>query len=241
MRPPARLGDLLPVLVPGLLLTGAAALLAMATPVGPMIFGGDAVFLVLSILAGALVLGYILGAVQEQLASFHPDWTLPPAAHLAAGDHVVTLPAAAVARAGFEAEGGSVVVPLGEAYALERSLAGAWGVPEGAGWARVQHLQRVALALGASAVLAAAFLVGGLSGGGLPRGLVSHGTPVLVLGAVGSTLLWRRARAARREGVVDLLADARALVMDRGEHPEVRRILDELGLEMVEPPVDVRR
>lgn len=241
MRAPLRPGDLLPVLVPGLVLVGAAALLAMATPVGPMIFAGDVVFLLLSILAGALVLGYLVAGLQEHLATTRPGWALPPAAHLAEADHVVALPARAVERAGFQAQGEPVEVPVGDAYALERSLAGAWGIPEGAGWGRTQHLQRVALALAASTALAAAFLAGGFLTGAVSRGLRAHGTPVLVLGAAGALVLWGRARAARREGVVDLLADARALVMDRGPHPEVRRVLDGLGVELEEPDVDVRR
>lgn len=241
MRPPATLGDLLPVLVPGLVLVGAAALLAMATPVGPMIFAGDVVFLLLSILAGALVAGYVVSALQEGLAAARPAWALPPMAHLAADDHAAQVPAPAARRAGFEAEGPTVEVPLGAAYALERALAGAWGIPEGAGWGRVAHLQRMALALGLSSALALAFLAGGLLDGSVSRGLRAHATPVLVLGALGAWLCWRRARAARREGVVDLLADARALVMDRGEHPEVRRVLDELGLDLQEPPVEVQR
>jgi hypothetical protein len=43
--------------------------------------------------------------------------------------------------------------------------------------------------------------------------------------------------------VLELLADARAMVMDRGEHQEVRRILDELGLSLAgeEPAVGVPR
>jgi hypothetical protein len=241
MRPPATLGDLLPVLVPGTVLLGAAALLAMATPVGPMIFAADAVFLLLSVVAGALVAGYLVAGLQEHLAATRPAWALPPMAHLAPTDVAEHVPATAAQRAGFEADGTTVEVPLAAAYALERALAGAWGIPEGAGWGRVQHLQRMALALGASAALAAAFFLGGLLAGEISRGLRAHGTPVLVLGLVGALLCWRRARAARREGVVDLLADARALVMDRGEHPEVRRVLDEVGLDLREPEVDVRR
>lgn len=242
MRNLTLLGDLLPVAVPGLVVLGAASMLVMQTPVGEMIFTGPTAFLVLSLVVGTLVLGYLVGAAQEILAGRVPAWALPPTSHLDAGEHGVTLPERAVERAGFVADG-PVRVPLGLAYALERSLAGAWGTPEG-GWNRAAFLQRISLAMGLSALLALAFLAGGLAaGGGLDPGLRSHGGTVLVLGGLTAWLVGVRASTARREAVVELLADARALIMDRGEHQEVRRVLDELGLSLAgeEPAVGVPR
>jgi hypothetical protein len=241
MRDLAFLGDLLPVLVPGGIVLGAASTLVLQTPVGTMIFTGPTAFLVVSLLVGTLVLGYLVGGLQELLAGRVAAWALPPTSHLDEQDHTVELPRAAVERAGFRAEG-SVHVRLGLAYALERSLAGAWGTPEG-GWDRAAFLQRVALALGLSAGLAVGFLVAGVAGGGLDAGLRSHGGTVLLLGGLAGWLVAVRAGAARREAVLELLADARAMIMDRGEHQEVRRILDELGLSLAgeEPAVGVPR
>lgn len=232
MRTPATWGALLPVAVPGLIVVGAAGLLVMQTTIGPQIFGGPTVFLVLSLLVGTLVVGYLVAGVQEWLATRRPGWALPPQAHLTEAEHAIELPERALRRAGYEAQSTPVEFPLGRAYALERTLAGAWGTPEGAGWDRAAFLLRVALALGLSAALGLAFLAGGLVDGAIDRGLRSHGGTVLILGGLSSWLVARRAAWARREAIVDILADARALVLDRGEFEEVRQVFDELGLRL---------
>lgn len=234
--------SLLDVAVPGAIVLGAVSMLVMQTPVGPMIFSGPVAFLVVSLVVAVLVLGYLTAALQEVLAGRLAAWALPPTSHLDEGEHAVHLPARTVERAGFGCEGDGVTVRLGLAYALERSLAGAWGTPEG-GWDRAAYLQRISLALGLSALLALAFLAAGMATGGIDPGLRSHGGTVFVLGSVASWLVSIRAAQARRETVVELLADARALIMDRGEHQEVRRILDELGLSLAgeEPTVGVPR
>lgn len=241
MRPPAMASDLWGVAVPGAIVLGALAMLVMQTPLGSMIFSGPVAFLVVSLLVGVLVLGYLTAALQEVLAGRWSPWALPPTSHLDEGDHTVRLSAASVERAGFGCEGEAVTVRLGLAYALERSLAGAWGTPEG-GWDRAAYLQRIALAMALSALLALGFLASGLSAG-FDAGLRSHAGTVLVLGSLTAWLVSIRARQARREAVVELLADARAMIMDRGEHQEVRRILDELGLSLTgeEPTVGVPR
>lgn len=239
MRTPAMLGDLLPVAVPGLIVVGAASMLVMQTRIGPQIFGGPIVFLLLSLLVGILVVGYLVAGLQEVLAGRLDAWTLPPASHLDFSEHRVLVPSHAFERAGFTCQEAGVAVPLGAAYALERALAGAWGTPEGAGWDRVAFLQRITLALGLSAVLALAFMLGGLAAGGLDPGLRSHGGTVLVFGAVTAYLVGRRVARARREAIIDLLADARALLLDRGEQKEVRRVLNELDLTLKEEDAGV--
>lgn len=232
MRAPATWGALLPVALPGLIVVGATALLVMQTPIGPQIFGGPTVFLLLSLVVGTLVVGYLVAGLQEWLATVRSNWALPPQAHLTEAEHAIELPEQALRRAGYEAESTPIRIPLGRVYALERTLAGAWGTPEGAGWDRAAFLQRIALALGLSAGLATVFIVGGLADGAIDRGLRSHGGTVLILGALTSWLVARRAVWARREAIVDILADARALVLDRGEFEEVRQVFDELGLRL---------
>ncbi len=232
MRPPITLGDLLPIAVPGLLLVGAAAMLVMQTPLGPLIFGGNLVFLLISLVVGILVAGYLVGGIQEVLAGRVASWALPPTSHLAATVHAVTLPQSAVEQAGFRCETDTATLRLGDAYALERSLAGAWGIPEAAGWDRAAYLQRTALALAASSLLAALFLAWGLVAGTVDAGLRSHGLTVLILGALAASLVGLRSVTARREAAINLLADARALLTDRGEHQEVRRVLNDAGLSL---------
>lgn len=232
MRPPITWGDLLPVLIPGLIVLGAASMLVMQTPLGPLVFGGNLVFLLLSLLVGALVVGYLVSGLQEVLTRIVPAWALPPTSHLGARIHGVTLPRLAVEQAGFRSEASTVTLPLGDAYALERSLAGAWGTPETAGWDRVAFLQRLSLALALAALLAAAFLAWGLLGSGVDAGLRSHGLTVLLLGGATAALVGQRSATARREAIINLLADARALLMDRGEHQEVRRVLTDAGLSL---------
>jgi hypothetical protein len=230
------LGDLLDVIVPGLILEGAIAIMAIATPVGPMIFSGPWMFTVLTVIAGVLVLGYIAAGLQSWIAHRYTAWLLPPDAHLAPNAAPIRVPARAVERAGFQAENDPVEVPHGHAYALERSLAGAWGVPE-ATWARAAFLQRVTVAFTLSALVAAFFLVGDVANGaGVTRGIRTHGSMVLGVGVLGALLVNRAAAWARRTAIVDLFADARAMVMDRGEHREVRRVLDAVGLEMEGEP-----
>lgn len=238
------LGDLLPIAVPGLIVVGAAGMLVMQTAIGPMIFGGPIVFLLLSLIVGVLVTGYLVTGIQEVLSGRLDAWALPPEGHLDWSDHAVLLPSHALERAGFRCEEPGVAVPLGTAYALERALAGAWGTPEGAGWDRVAYLQRVTLALGLAALLAFVFLVGGVAtGGGIDPGLRSHGGTVAILGTLSALLVGRRVTAARRESVIDLLADARALLLDRGEQREVRRVLNDLGLSLAEedPGMNITR
>lgn len=228
------LGDLLPIAVPGVIVVGAAAMLVMQTPIGPMVFGGPIVFLLLSLTVGVLVTGYFVTGIQEVLSGRLDAWALPPEGHLDWSDHAVLVPSHALERAGFRCEEAGVAVPLGTAYALERALAGAWGTLEGAGWDRVAYLQRVTLALATSALLAFVFLVASLGMGGVDAGLRSHGATVAILGTLTALLVGRRVTAARREAVIDLLADARALLLDRGEQREVRRVLNDLGLSLAE-------
>lgn len=238
------LGDLLPVATPGLLVVGAAAMLVMQTTIGPMIFGGPIVFLLLSLVVGVLVVGYLVAGLQELLASRWNPWALPPSSHLDWGQHAVIVPSHAIERAGFRCPEAGVAVPLGTAYALERALAGAWGTPEGAGWDRVAFLQRITLALAISAILALVFVIGGFAASGaLDPGLRSHGGTVFILGALAAGLVGRRAVTARQESVIDLLADARALLLDRGENKEVRRVLNDLDLSLDEgdPGMSIRR
>lgn len=232
MRPPITWGDLLPVAVPGLIIVGAAAMLVMQTQLGPLVFGGNLVFLLLSLLVGTLVVGYLVSGTQEVLARVVPAWALPPTSHLASIAHGVNLPRSAVEHAGFESETATVTLHLGDAYALERSLAGAWGTPETAGWDRVAFLQRLSLALAVSALLAAAFLAWGFTGAGIDAGLRSHGFTVLLLGGAAAALVGQRSATARREAIINLLADARALLTDRGEHQEVRRVISDAGLSL---------
>ena len=235
MRTPGSLGDLLPVAVPGFLVVGALSVLLLPTALGALAFGGPAVQLVVGLLTGALVFGYLIAGLQEALARRAGRWALPPSAHFAAGPAVVELPATAVERAGYApASPGPVSVPLGLAYSLERSLAGEWGTPEGAGWDRVAFLHRVSLALGLAAVLAAALMLGTAAAGAFTSGIRSHASAVLLLGGLASWMVGRFALQARREAVLDLLADARALLMDRGDTAEVRHALAAIGLELAE-------
>lgn len=234
MRAPATLGHLLPVAVPGLVLVGALGLLVTATPVGAMVFSGPWTLVVLSILAGVLVAGYAVAGLAEAVAARRPRWALPPETHLAGPERAVTLPARAVQRAGFATAREQVRVPVHLAYALERSLAGAWGVPEDH-WSRTRFLQRLTVALVASVALATAFLVGdALAGHGITRGMREHAGTVILAGGLTGWLAAGAAERTRRHAVVDLLADARAMVMDRGEHREVRRVLDAIGLELAD-------
>lgn len=237
------LGDLLPVAVPGLIVVGAAGMLVMQTSIGPMVFGGPIVFLLLSLLVGVLVVGYVLAGLQSWLSARWARWALPPEAHLDVGEHSIILPAYALERAGFRCKDAGLAVPLGSLYALERSLAGAWGTPEGAGWDRVAFLQRITLALGLSTLLALGFLIGAIATGNVDPGLRSHAGTVLVMGAIGTGLVARYVAQARREAVIDLFADARAFLMDRGEHDEIRRVMDELdlGLKEQDPAHNVPR
>lgn len=234
MRTPVRFGDLLPVAVPGFLVVGAASLLVMQTAVGVMIFNGPIVFLLLGLLVGVLVLGYILAGVQEILSTRLAGWSLPPEAHLDDDEHVIEVPAYGFERAGFSVEGSLVQVPLGSAFALERALAGAWGTPEGAGWERIAFLQRVTLGFIVATLIAVLFFVGGIAQGQLDAGVRSHGGMVFLLGALGTWLVGRRIRPTRQEAVLDLFADARALLLDRGEQDEVRRVMEDLGLSLAE-------
>jgi hypothetical protein len=232
MRAPVSFGHLAPIVVPGLILVGALGLLVMATPIGAMVFNGPWIFVLLSVLAGTLVAGYLVAGLAGALADRRAGWTVPPAAHLAEGERAIRLPARAVERAGFATSGEVVSVPAHAAYALERSLAGAWGVPEDH-WARTVFLQRLTVAFVVSVLFATAFLVGdALLGAGISRGIREHAGTIVVAGAVTGWLLANAVERARREAVLDLLADARAMVMDRGEHREVRRVLDEIGIEL---------
>lgn len=232
MRAPASFSQLAPIAVPGLVLVGALGLLVMATPIGFMVFGGPWLFTLLSIVAGVIVAGYLVTALTESVAGRRAGWRLPPAAHLLARESSVQLPAEAVRRAGFEVDEGPVRVPTHLAYALERSLAGAWGVPEDH-WSRTAFLQRLTTALVLAVVFATLFLLGDvLAGQGLSSGMRSHAGTIVLAGSITGWLVAGVADRTRREAVIDLLADARAMVMDRGEHREVRRVLDELGLEI---------
>lgn len=238
MRTPGSVGDLLPVAVPGFLVLGALSVLVTPTVVGQLAFSGPWQQLLLGVLTGTLVLGYLLASFQEALARSLRAWALPPNAHLAHREHAIEMPEAALRRAGYESvEGGGAIVPLGAAYALERSLAGEWGTPEGAGWDRVAFLQRLTLAFGAAGLLGLAFLLGAAANGTLDQGMRSHAGAVFVLGWLVAMLLARVVRHARREAVLDLLADARALLLDRGESAEVRRVLTDLGLDLSEESV----
>lgn len=234
MRTPAMLGDLLPIAVPGFLVVGALSVLVRPTVIGDLAFTGSWVFLIMGVATGTLVLGYLLAGLQEALSTRVSAFALPPASHLDWSEHAVVLPAPAVERAGYRCGEGGVVVPLGTAYALERALSGAWGTPEGAGWDRVAYLQRIAMALGLSALLGLGFLAVGLATGSLNPGIRSHGGAVLLLGALSSWLVALKASRSRSEAVLDLLADARALLLDRGEQTEVRRCLNEIGIELTE-------
>jgi hypothetical protein len=234
MRAPASFGQLAPVVVPGLIVVGALGLLVTATPIGAMIFGGPWIFVLLSVAAGTLVAGYLTAGLAELFADRLGTWALPPGAHLSRRDPVIQLPARAVERAGFTAGQDPVLVPVEAAYALERSLAGAWGVPEDH-WSRTAFLQRLTLALVLSVAFALAFMSGDvLVGEGLSRGMREHAGTVLFGGLVTAWLVARAVRRSRREAAVDLLADARAMVMDRGEHREIRRVLDDIGIELDE-------
>lgn len=240
MRAPASFGQLAPIFVPGLVVVGALGLLVVATPIGGMIFGGPWIFVLLSVFAGTLVAGYLVAGLASWLSDRRVGWALPPSAHLVAAERTVNLPARAVERAGFETDEERVRVPAHLAYALERSLAGAWGVPEDH-WSRTAFLQRITVALVLSVLFATLFLLGDVAAGqGLSRGMRQHAGTIVIAGTLTGWLLARAAERSRQEAVIDLLADARAMVMDRGEHREVRRVLDELGLELAdEGAVDV--
>lgn len=229
MEPPALFGHLLPVAIPGTIIVGALAMLVMQTPLGPMIFQGPLPFLLLSLIVGILVLGYLVSALQETLSRSLSTWALPPTGHLDDDGHAITLPPHAVERAGFQAQTAPVTIPLGDAYALERSLAGAWGTPERS-WDRAAFLQRLTLAFLTSALTATLFLIQGALTSRITPGLASHGLTVLLLAGITAALLTHRAQMARKEAILELLADARALLTDRGEHQEVRRILNDANL-----------
>ena len=232
MRAPASFGQLAPIAIPGLLLVGALGMLVMATPIGGMIFGGPWIFVLLSVVAGTLLAGYLVTALAQAWADRRAGWALPPAAHLAVGDRAIRLPARAVERAGFVTHQDEVRVPAHAAYALERSLAGAWGVPEDH-WSRTAFLQRLTVALVLSVVAAVVFLVGdALAGAGISRGMREHAGTVVIAGTLTGWLVATSVERSRQEAAVDLLADARAMVMDRGEHREVRRVLDDIGIEL---------
>lgn len=232
------LGDLLEIVVPGLILQGALGILAIATPVGPMIFSGPWVFTVLTVLAGVLVVGYLVAGLQAWVGSYRHTWQVPPGSHFAEVPAVIDLPAHAVERAGFTTEEQTVQIPQGKAYALERSLAGAWGIPEDT-WSRPVFLQRLTVAFALSAIAGLVFVLGDLAnGGGITPGIRRHAGLVIPASIVTGWLTARAAQAARKTAILDLLADARAMVMDRGEHREVRRVLDEIGLGLAEEDAD---
>lgn len=232
MRAPASFGQLAPIAVPGFILVGALAMLARATAIGSLIFSASWVFLLVSVLAGTLVAGYLVAGLADSLADRRAGWSLPPASHLQEAERAIYLPAHAVERAGFTTAEDVVRVPAHAAYALERSLAGAWGVPEDH-WSRTTFLQRITIALVLSVVVATGFLVASaFLGGRISPGMRSHAGTIIIAGTIAGWLLANAVERTRREAVVDLLADARAMVMDRGEHREIRRILDELGLDL---------
>lgn len=239
MRAPASFGQLAPIVVPGLIVVGALGMLVTATPIGAMIFGGPWIFVLLSLVAGTLVAGYLTAGLAEAFADRLGTWSLPQGAHLAEDEPVVALPAHAIERAGFTTELAVVHVPAHAAYALERSLAGAWGVPEDH-WSRTAFVQRLTLALVLSVAFALAFLVGDLlMGEGISRGMREHAGTIVVAGSLTAGLTARSVRRTRREAVIDLLADARAMVMDRGEHREVRRVLDDIGIDLDEDEASI--
>lgn len=230
MRAPSTFGQLAPIAVPGLILVGALSMLVMATRIGTMVFTGPWLFVLLSILAGTLVAGYLVAGLTEVVADSRAGWTLPPTGHLILPERGVNLPDHAVQRAGFATSHDPVHIPLHLAYALERSLAGAWGIPEDH-WSRTKFLQRLTVALVLSVLLATIFLVGdALLGEGISRGMRDHAGTIVIAGTLAGWLLANAAERTRCEAVIDLLADARALVMDRGEHREVRRVLEEIGI-----------
>lgn len=235
MRTPGSLGDLLPIAVPGFLVIGALSTLIIPTVVGALAYSGPLTPLVLGLITGTLVFGYLLATVQEAIARRGGAWALPPGSHLADREATIVVPNAAVRRAGFEPiDNDAIEVPIATAYALERSLSGEWGTPEGAGWDRVAFLQRLTLGFATASLLGLAFLVVAVATENLTRGIREHATPVFVLGGLVAWALGRVVAHARRESVLDLLADARALLMDRGDVAEVRRVLSELGLELSE-------
>jgi hypothetical protein len=232
MRAPASFGQLAPVVVPGLVVVGALGMLVTATPIGAMIFGGPWIFVLLSLVAGTLVAGYLTAGLAQLFADRLGTWALPPGAHLSPREPAISLPARAVERAGFNAAHEAVRVPAWAAYALERSLAGAWGVPEDH-WSRAAFLQRLTLALVLSVAFALAFMAGDvLVGEGLSRGMREHAGTIAIAGTFTAALVARGVRRARQAAAIDLLADARAMVMDRGQHREIRRVLDEIGIEL---------
>ncbi len=240
MRTPGTFGHLLPIAVPGFIVMGALSVLVTPTIVGRLaFFSGSTSLLVIGVLTGTLVIGYLLSGWQTWLAGTSAGWALPPEAHLSEEERVVELPARAVQRAGFSTHDETVVVPLAEAFAMERALAGAWGTPEGAGWDRVSFVQRLVLAFAASAVLALGFLAGAIAMGAVSRGMRDHAGSVLVLGAIGAWLLHRLAARMRREAVLEILADARALLLDRGENTEVQRVLQDIGLRLQEEELGI--
>lgn len=239
MRTPMSMGDLLPVAVPGFLVIGALSILVTPTFLGALAFTGPLVGLLLGLATGVLVFGYLITAVQTMLSGRAGGWGLPPETHLAKAQPVVTLPAEALERAGFSVHAPVLEVPLGHAFSLERALAGAWGTPEGAGWDRVAFVQRMAIAFWTSAGLALLFLLGAGLTGQLSRGLRDHATPVLVLGLAVAWLLSRLAARLRKEAVLELFADARALLLDRGENREVQRVLADLDVRLAEEELGI--
>jgi hypothetical protein len=232
------LGDLLDVIVPGLILQGGLGVLVIATPVGPMIFGGPWVFTLLTVVAGVLVTGYLVAGLQAWIGTRRATWQMPPGSHFADEQPTVELPARAVERAGFTTTHETIEVPHGDAYALERSLAGAWGIPEDT-WNRAIFLQRITVAFTLAAIAGVVFVLGDVAmGQGLSRGIRTHAGLVIPASLVTGWLTASAAQGARRAAILDLLADARAMVVDRGEHREVRRVLDELGLGLAEEETD---
>ncbi|MDX1612066.1 MAG: hypothetical protein R3185_06830 [Candidatus Thermoplasmatota archaeon] len=239
MRTPGTLGHLLPVALPGFVVTGALVTLVMPTFLGRLAFTEPVVPLVVGLLTAVVVFGYLLAAIQTRLAASRPGWALPPEAHLASDDVAEVLPASAVQRAGFATHSDPVEIPLGHAFALERALSGAWGTPEGAGWDRVAFIQRMGLSLMTAGGLAIAFLAGAGAAGAMSRGLRDHAGPVLVFGLLTGWLLLKAARRMRKEAILELLADARALLLDRGENTEVQRVLADVDLRLQEEELGV--